>query len=86
MPFLRPDEIRELQGIAYEEHRGVVADEIPVAFLGVELHGEAAHVAFGIRGAEFTRHRGEASQQRRLLADLREDRGPGVLRDVRESP
>ena len=41
-------QVRELERIAQEEHRGVVADEIPVALLGVELHGEAADVALGI--------------------------------------
>ncbi len=28
-----------------EEHRDVVADDVPIALLGVELDGEAAHVA-----------------------------------------
>jgi hypothetical protein len=46
------DEIGELVRVAHEEHRRIVADQIPVAFLGVELDGEAAHVAFGIGCAE----------------------------------
>jgi hypothetical protein len=46
------DEIGELLRVAHEEHRRIVADQIPVAFLGVELDGEAAHVAFGIGCAE----------------------------------
>ena len=41
-------EVGELERIAQEEHRRVVADQIPVAFFGVELHGEAADIALGI--------------------------------------
>ena len=62
MALLRVDEVGELQGIADEEHRRVVADEVPVAFLGVELQREAAHVALGIRRAAFAGDGREAQQ------------------------
>ena len=39
------DEVGELHRVLDEEDRDVVADQIPVALVGVELHGEAAHVA-----------------------------------------
>jgi hypothetical protein len=39
------DQVGKLDGILDEEHRDVVADQIEVAFLGIELDGEAAHVA-----------------------------------------
>ena len=45
------DEVRELDGVADEEHRGVVADEVVVALGGVELQREAARVAPGVGGA-----------------------------------
>jgi hypothetical protein len=32
-----------------EEHRNIVANEIPIAFLGVEFHGKAADVAPQVR-------------------------------------
>ena len=38
------DEVGELDGILDEENRDVVADQVPVAFLGVKLDGKAAHV------------------------------------------
>jgi formylglycine-generating enzyme required for sulfatase activity len=41
-------EIREFQRVAHEEHRGVVANEVPVALLRVELHRKAPDVAFSI--------------------------------------
>ena len=72
----------KLQRIAQEEDRGVVAHEVPVAGIGVELDGEAADVALGIRRAAFSGHGREAHEARGLLADLGEDRRPGVFRDV----
>src|SRR5260370_42565912 len=46
--LLRVDEVAELQGIAYEEHRRVVTDEVPVPFFGVEFDCEPARIARGI--------------------------------------
>lgn len=46
--FDRVDEVGELDRVLNEEYRHVVADEIEIAFFGVELDGEAAHVANGI--------------------------------------
>jgi hypothetical protein len=48
MALLGVYEVGELVGIPNEEHGGVVADQIPIAFIRVELDREAAHVAFGI--------------------------------------
>ena len=45
------DQIGKLDRILDEEDRDVVADQIPVAFLGVELDREAAHVARQVRRA-----------------------------------
>jgi len=42
--FLRVDEVGKLHRVAYEENRRVVADEVVVAFFGVELERDAAHV------------------------------------------
>ncbi len=75
-------EVGELQRVAEEEHRRVVADEVPVALLGVELHREAADVALGVGRAALAGHGREADEQVGLLADLGEDLGLGVLRDV----
>ncbi|MNC43883.1 hypothetical protein D3C75_927680 [compost metagenome] len=45
----RVDHVRELDGIANEKSREIVAHQIPVAVGGVELGGEAARVAQGFR-------------------------------------
>ena len=53
----RMDEVGEFHRILDEEDRDIVADEIPIAFLGVELHREAAHVACEVERAFRTRDR-----------------------------
>ncbi len=73
------NDVRELHRILDEEHRDVVADQIPVAFVGVELDREAAHVARRIGGAAFARDGGEAHEDRRALACFGKDRCLGQL-------
>ncbi len=80
-PLLRVDEVRELDAVADEEHRGVVADDVVVAFRGVELHREATHIAPGVWTALLAGDTREALQGLGGRARL-EHRGPGVLRDV----
>ena len=75
-------EVGELARVADEEHRGVVAHHVPVAFLGVELQREAADVALGIGRAALAGDGGEAGEQFGLLADFLEQLGAGVAGDV----
>ena len=82
IPLLGVDEVGEFQRIANEEHRGVVAHQVPVALLGVKLEGEAAHVAFCVGGALLTGHGGEAQEHRGLLADGIEQVGLAEGADV----
>jgi hypothetical protein len=70
--LLRVHEIRKLLRILDEEYRGVVPDEVPVAFLGVELDRETAWVALRIRAAALAAHRGEADEYAARIADFRE--------------
>src|ERR1700677_3081667 len=51
MPLLRMDEIGKFVGIAHEEDWRVIADQVPVAFIGVELQCESPHIALCIRRA-----------------------------------
>ena len=73
-------EVGELHGVLDEEHRDVVAHQIPVAFVGVELHGKAAHIACRVLGATLAGHGGKANKHRRHLAGLLEWCRLGVLR------
>src|SRR5882724_13639372 len=76
------DEVGKFVRIANKEHRRVVAAHIPVAFVSVELEGEAAHIALGVCCAALPRYGGEAQQAIGFLANLREDAGLGVLADI----
>ncbi len=78
----RMDHVRELHRVLDEEHRDVVADQVPDAFVGIELGGEAAHVAHSVAGSARTGHGGEAHEHGRFLAGLGEGRGAGDLREV----
>ena len=75
-------EVGKAQRVAEEEHRRVVADDVPVAFLGVELQRSAADVALGVGGAALAGNGREAGEHRRLLADLGEDLRLGKAGDV----
>ncbi|CFP67595.1 Uncharacterised protein [Bordetella pertussis] len=80
--LLGMDEVGELERIANEEHGRVVADQVPVAFVGIELDGEATHVTFGVGRAALAGHGRKAQEQRRLLADFGEDPGARVAGNV----
>ena len=88
-PRLRHGEVRlrlggmhqvgKLHRVLDEEDRDVVADQIPVALVGVELDGEAAHVARRIGRAALAEDGREAHEDRRLLAGLGKERGAREL-------
>ena len=69
----RVNQVGELDRVLDEEHRDVVADQIPVAFLGVELHREAADVARRVDRARAARHGREADEHLGLFAHLGQD-------------
>src|SRR6202035_3209827 len=73
VPLDRMVEVGEAERVAEEEHRRVVADNVPIAFFGVELQRSAAYVALRVRGAALTGNGGEAHEHWRLLADRAED-------------
>lgn len=52
--FLGVNEAREEDGVADEENRRVVADDVPDALIGVEFDGEAAGIARSVSAAAFT--------------------------------
>ena len=76
----RMDDVRKLDRVLDEEHRDVVADDVPVAFLGVELDGKAAHVAREIERALAAGDGREPHEGRRRLAGALEDVGAGIFR------
>ncbi len=79
--LLGVDEVGELDRVADEEDADVVADEVPVAVLGVELHREAARVADRLGGVAAAGHGAEPDGELGLLAGLLEELRAGELRD-----
>jgi hypothetical protein len=79
--LLTANEVWELHRVAYEEHGGVVADQVVVALIGIKLQREAAHVPPGVRTARLAGHGGEARQHLGLGA-LLEQRGFRVPRHI----
>ena len=73
----RVDQVGELDRVLDEEDRDVVADEVPVALLGVELDREAAHVARQVGRALVAGDRREAHERLGLLARPLEEVGAG---------
>ena len=50
------DQVGELDGVLDEEDRDIVADQIPIALLGIEFDGETADVARRIDRSGATGH------------------------------
>ena len=77
-PITRKDEVGEFDGVLDKENRDVVANQIPVAFLGVKLDRKPAYVT---RGVDRTRAAGDgryAGKHRCLRTYLGEYPGSGV--------
>src|SRR5258706_1782060 len=75
-------EVRELERIAKDKDGGVISNEVPVTFLGIELHCKAANVALGVGCTTLTGDSREASKHRGHLADPGEDLRLGVPGDI----
>ena len=71
--LLGVDEVGELEGVADEEDRGVVAHQVVVAVLGVELDREAPRVAHGFGRTPAAGHGREAHEHLGALADPDEE-------------
>ena len=71
--------VGKLDRVLNEEYRNVVADDVPVAFLGIELYGEAAHVARQIGRSLAAGHGREADKGRRLFARALKQIGAGDI-------
>ena len=70
-------EIGKLDGVLNKKHRNVVADDVPIAFLRVELYGEAADIARQVRRALVAGDGREPHEGGGLLARALEDVGLG---------
>jgi hypothetical protein len=62
------DQVRKLDRVLDEENRNVVADDVPITLLGVELHGEAADIPREVDGALASRDGRKSHKSWRLFA------------------
>ena len=72
------NEVGKFYRVLNEEHRDVVADKVPVAFLRVELDGKSPHVARRVDRARPAGDGRKPGKHRRLFPDLGQDFGGGV--------
>ena len=66
-------EVGEFEGVAQEKDGSVVSDEVPVAGIGVEFHGESANVSFGVGCSAFSRNGGKTDEAFGLFAYFGKD-------------
>ena len=76
--------IWELDRVLNEKDRDVVAHDVPVALLGVELDGEPANISHGVGAATTALHGGEAQENRGLARGIVQDFRIGVFRRALE--
>ena len=85
----RMDEVGKLDRVLDEEDRHVVADEVPVALVGIEFDREAAHVARRVGRAARSGDRRKADEDgrlfRRVVEQLRHGEVGQVLVDLEEA-
>ncbi len=75
----RVDEVGELHRVLDEKDRDVVADQVEIAFLGIEFGGETAHVAGQVARPGAAGDGRDAHKDRNLLARTLQEIGLGVL-------
>jgi len=75
--FDRVHHVGKLNGVLDEEHRNIVADDVPVAFLSVELYGESAHIPRQVKRAFVTCHGRETYERRGLFSAALKNVGLG---------
>ena len=62
------NQVRKLHRVLDEEHRHIVADQIPIALIGVKLDGKATYIARRILGSALTCDGRESYKHRRNFA------------------
>jgi hypothetical protein len=80
--LLRVHEVGKLDRVLDEEHRRIVAHQVPVAFFRIKADSEAARIALGVGAAALAAHAGKAHERPGGFADLVEQFGLGVCRNV----
>lgn len=80
--LLSVNEVRELGGITDKEDGRVVANNVEIAFLGVELESKTTGITGSIRAALLAAYSGETSKHGSLLANFTEELGLAEVCDI----
>ena len=67
------DQVCELDGVLNEEDWDVIADDIPIALLGVELDGKPPHVSHCIATTPRSKNGKESKEDRRVSRSVSQD-------------
>src|SRR5689334_4990898 len=67
------DDIGKFDGVLDEEHGNVIADEIPIALLRVELHGKPTDIAYCVSAASAAEDSREPDKDGRLPRGVGQD-------------
>ncbi len=77
------NQIRELDGVLDKEDWDVIANDIPITLLSIELDGEASHVTDNVCTASATKHGGKSEEDRRGTGGIGKDVSAGdILRTL----
>src|SRR5690606_34313477 len=79
--FMGMNEVRKLNGVPYEEDLQVVAHQVPVSVLGIELDRKTPGVPKGFRGMFSVDDGGKPYKDRRLFFGIGKDLGAGEFTD-----
>ncbi|MNN36314.1 hypothetical protein D3C81_1502070 [compost metagenome] len=75
----RMHEVGKLDGVLDEKYRHIVANQVEIPFIGIELDGKAAYVAHCIARATRPLHRGETHEHRGDFFRVLQEAGLGQL-------
>src|SRR5690349_16490171 len=75
----RMNQIGKFHRVLNEKNGNVVADQIKIALIGIELDRKTSRIAHGVGGSAFAKDDREAHENRRALARLGEQRRSGIF-------
>ena len=76
------NKIGELIWITHKKYRRIVADKVPIAFVGIKFHGETPHIALCSGGPAFAGYVLKPNQAVVFFAYLRKNTGFRVFGNI----
>ena len=82
IPLLGVDEVWKFERVPQEKHWRVVAHQVPIAFLCIELKRKTTHVSLSIGRTAFTSYCGKPQEHICLHAYFGQEVGAGDVGDI----